>query len=246
MVLKSLFAGQIIKSFLSLEWVERVRDGIEVCIYFYDSRRLNFKYRRKTCENRANIRRNWLSKPGRWWTRSNISPLFTPDNHRVTISMITATGREFKNSETTHSLRPQGTLLPVWCNQDTQSSITNMFSTRSRVRKFDKALYLKLQIFTYSGTEKETPWHHDQAYYPVDGFRMVAKITLFNMKITCSWQTGQHLDACWPSQPRVQCQVRPRISQVGKMVPPQEICQWNKLSGGVRTVWGKDLSWCSC
>ena len=23
------------------------------------------------------------------------------------------------------------------------------------------------------GTEKETPWHHDQAYYPVDGFKMV-------------------------------------------------------------------------
>merc|ERR1719264_1784736 len=24
------------------------------------------------------------------------------------------------------------------------------------------------------GTEKETPWHHDQAYYPVDGFKMVS------------------------------------------------------------------------
>ena len=24
------------------------------------------------------------------------------------------------------------------------------------------------------GTEKETPWHHDQAYYPVDGFKMLS------------------------------------------------------------------------
>ena len=24
------------------------------------------------------------------------------------------------------------------------------------------------------GTEKETPWHHDQAYYPVDGEAVVS------------------------------------------------------------------------
>ena len=24
------------------------------------------------------------------------------------------------------------------------------------------------------GTEKETPWHHDQAYYPIDGARMLS------------------------------------------------------------------------
>lgn len=36
----------------------------------------------------------------------------------------------------------------------------------------DKELFLTL----YSGTEKETPWHHDQAYYPVDGFKMVYKL----------------------------------------------------------------------
>ena len=90
--------------------------------------------RRKTCKIRANILRSWLSKPGRWWTWSNISPLFTPGKHRVTISMITATGRESKNSETTHSVLPPGSSLPAWCNQDTQSSITNTFSTRSRVR----------------------------------------------------------------------------------------------------------------
>ena len=64
---------------------------------------------RKTWKIRANILRSWLSKPGRWWTRSNILHLFTPGNHRVTISMITATGRGFKNSETTHSI-----LRPVW------------------------------------------------------------------------------------------------------------------------------------
>ena len=25
-----------------------------------------------------------------------------------------------------------------------------------------------------TGTEKETPWHQDQAYYPVDGFKIVS------------------------------------------------------------------------
>ena len=26
----------------------------------------------------------------------------------------------------------------------------------------------------YQGTEKETPWHHDQSYYPIDGFCMAS------------------------------------------------------------------------
>ena len=31
-----------------------------------------------------------------------------------------------------------------------------------------------LIVLYLPGTEKETPWHHDQAYYPVDGEAVVS------------------------------------------------------------------------
>jgi hypothetical protein len=63
------------------------------------------------------------------------------------------------------------------------------------------------------GTEKATPWHQDQPYYPVDGDKLVRTGLgrVYTIRLP-----DQYLDACRPGVAGLYCQVRQGVPQVGQ------------------------------
>lgn len=95
-----------------------------------------------------------------------------------------------------------------------------------------------------AGTFKTTPWHHDQAYYPIDGFKVLHSCLRWgkhNKAITfdllfvlfCSIHIKElfDLDASWSCSHGDNNSIYSRVSQMGKMVLSQEVCHDLELRG---------------
>jgi len=97
------------------------------------------------------------------------------------------------------------------------------------------------------GTSKETPWHHDQSYYPVDGQNLVSLWipvdavelvrTIICLLIMTDWLNLNHLGEC--------PEIRARFAQVEHLVHTKKFWLlqriWNWMLGK-KVVFLKDCS----
>jgi len=75
----------------------------------------------------------------------------------------------------------QGHYFNDYCNWQTIDEFRDFAYNSPAAEIAGKMMQSKYAVFYHEhvlnkepGTEKETPWHHDQAYYPVDGFRLIS------------------------------------------------------------------------